>query len=122
MKLIAQLLAVALLAGCHTTANIRIPENTQLYLEERPVEIAADGTVTTRPYFWTSVTGIHYRLEKDGAVVQRGRLPSQFRPASIWWPPYALIYWPFGFADGVKVDLVTGRNAIVYPNNPEPAK
>lgn len=121
MKLVAPLLAVLAVAGCTTTANIRIPENAKLYLEDRPVDVAADGTVQTRPYFWTSAPGIHYRVEKDGAVVQRGRLPSQFRPVSIFWPPYGLIYWPFGFKDDLKADLVTGANAVVYPPGSEPA-
>jgi hypothetical protein len=110
-----------ILAGCTTTANIRVPENTQLYLEGRPVEVAADGTVTTRPYFWTSAPGIHYQLEKDGKVVQRGRLQSQFRPVSIFWPPYGLVYWPFGFKDDTKIDLINGTNAIVYPEDGRPA-
>jgi hypothetical protein len=118
MRLVAQLLAaaaVAAVAGCTTTAHFKVPENTTLYLEERPAGIGADGTVTTRPYFWTSAPGIHYRLEKDGATVQRGRIPSRFRPVSIFWPPYALIYWPFGFLDNTTYDLVKGTNAIVYP-------
>jgi hypothetical protein len=124
MRFVAPLLAAsaaAVIAGCTTTAHFKVPENTTLYLEERPAEIAADGTVTTRPYFWTSAPGIHYRIEKEGATVQRGRIPSQFRPVSIFWPPYALVYWPFGFLDDTTYDLIKGTNAVIYPAAPRSA-
>jgi hypothetical protein len=61
------------------------------------VELTASGTWTTRPFFWTASAGVPYRVEKDGKVVDEGKLSARFRAASIFWPPFALIYWPMGF-------------------------
>lgn len=99
--------------GCSTTGTFVIPEGTDLYINERPqpVEVEADGKVTTRPYFWTSIGippggGIPYRLEKNGETLQQGKLRSVFRPASIFWPPYAIIYWPVGLNPKITYNLV----------------
>lgn len=61
------------------------------------MELTASGTWTTRPFFWTASAGVPYRVEKDGKVVDEGKLSARFRAASIFWPPFALIYWPMGF-------------------------
>ncbi len=29
--------------------------------------------------------------------MQQGKLRARFRVASIFWPPFAIIYWPMGF-------------------------
>ena len=99
--------ALALAAGCSTTATFKIPEKSFLYIHDRPepVVIAPDGTVTSNPFFWTAAPGVKYRLEKDGKVIKEGRIPSAFRPASIFWPPLALIYWPIGFDYNIVNDL-----------------
>lgn len=99
--------AAVLLAGCSTTAEFRLPTGAQVRLDNREQTYSA-GTVKTRPYFWNSAGGIPYRVEKDQKVVQEGRLPARFRPVSIFWPPYALIYWPMGFA-GKCYDLNSGK-------------
>jgi hypothetical protein len=49
------------------------------------------------PFFWTSIIGIEFMLLQDDKIVKKGKLPSEFRIASIFWPPYAYIYWPVGF-------------------------
>ncbi|HEX9397545.1 MAG TPA: hypothetical protein VF943_12505 [Burkholderiales bacterium] len=95
-------------AGCSTTGQFRVPDNSILYVYDRSVEVRKDGKVRTRPFFWSAAGGIAYRLEKDGATVQEGKLDSKFRVASIFWPPFALIYWPMGFRTDVTYDLVTG--------------
>ena len=43
---------------------------------------------------------------KDGTSVKKGILSTSFRVSSIFWPPYAFIYWPMGFRGGVVYDLV----------------
>jgi len=99
------------LFGCSTTGRFVIPPNTQLEVYRRPVTLAADGTVTTRPFFWTAAGippggGIEYRLLDGQKVVKQGRLRAKFRVVSIFWPPYALIYWPMGFNSKITYDLV----------------
>jgi hypothetical protein len=84
-----------------------------LYIYERPqaVNIGADGKVTTAPYFWTAAGmppggGVPYRLEKNGETLKEGKLRAKFRPVSIFWPPFALIYWPMGLNPNITYDLV----------------
>lgn len=102
-----------ILSGCSTHGTFRIPDGSQLYIYERPepVTVEADGTVTTRPFFWTAVgmppySGIPYRLEKDGQTIKEGRLRAKFRVVSIFWPPYAIIYWPMGMNPDITYDLI----------------
>ena len=105
-----------MVAGCTTTGTFKVPDDTDLYIYKRPepVDIKADGKVTTKPFFWTAAgvppeSGIPYRLEKNGEVVKEGRLRTKFRPVSIFWPPAALIYWPMGFNPEITYDLVNDK-------------
>jgi hypothetical protein len=52
----------------------------------------------TRPFFWTSIVGIEYSLIQGDKIAKSGKLPSSFRIWSVFFPPYAVIYWPFGFS------------------------
>lgn len=82
--------------ACSTTAYFKTPPDSKLTVYERPVP---SGTVKTAPFFWTSTTGVPYKLEdKDGKVIRQGKVKSKFRVVSIFWPPFAVIYWPMGFA------------------------
>lgn len=112
-KLMFSLVILSTLAGCSTTGKFVVPENSKLYIYERPepVTVTNDGSVTTKPFFWTAMGlppggGIPYRLEKDGEVLKEGRLRAQLRVVSFFWPPAALIYWPVGFNSNVTYDLV----------------
>ncbi len=112
-KILMVLIMVVGVVGCTTTGKFVVPSGTELYLHERPepVEIGDDGTVVSTPFFWTAMGvppggGIKYRLEKDGEVVKSGRLRAVFRPASIFWPPAATIYWPTGLNPNITYDLV----------------
>ncbi|MGZ5602355.1 MAG: hypothetical protein ACXWFX_17320, partial [Methylobacter sp.] len=72
------------------------------------------GKVTTKPFFWTAAGippegGIPYRLEKGGKVVKEGKLRTKFRTVSIFWPPFAAIYWPMGFNPDITYDLVNDK-------------
>jgi hypothetical protein len=100
-------------AGCSTTGHFKVPEGSQLYIYKRsePVEIKPNGEATTKPFFWTAAGmppdgGIPYRLEKDGQTIKEGRLRTKFRVVSIFWPPFAAIYWPMGFNPNITYDLV----------------
>lgn len=102
-----------ILTGCSTHGTFKVPAGSQLYIYERPepVIIQADGTVTTRPFFWTATGiaphgGIPYRLEKEGQVIKEGRLRTQFRPVSMFWPPFGSIYWPMGMNPNITYDLI----------------
>ncbi len=104
-------LTVCLGAACSTTGHFVIPEGTQLEVYRRPVSLEADGKLTTRPFFWTAAGippdgGVEYRLLSDGTTVKEGRLRAKFRVVSIFWPPYAFIYWPMGLNPNITYDLV----------------
>lgn len=112
-KAISLLVMVFLVVGCTTTGNFKVPDDSKLYIYKRPepVTIDSEGQVTTKPFFWSAMGlppngGIPYRLEKDGETVKEGRLRAKFRVASIFWPPYAIIYWPVGFNPNITYDLV----------------
>ncbi len=101
------------LMGCSTQGKFAIPEGTQLEVYRRPVTVGAGGTVVTKPFFWTAAGippsgGVEYRLLENGKVVQNGRLRAKFRVVSIFWPPFALIYWPMGLNPNITYDLVKG--------------
>jgi hypothetical protein len=110
-KLLFLLAFVVIASGCSTTGTFIVPENTDLYIHKRPepVNIDENGRVTTRPYFWSAAGGVPYRLEKDGEIIKEGRLRSKFRVVSIFWPPYALIYWPMGLNPHITYDLVNDK-------------
>jgi len=94
----ACLLLLALAStGCSTGAWFKLPENTTLVVNERPVE-HPQGLVRTRPYSWGASSGIPYKLKNsESQTVRQGRLKSRFRVPSIIWPPAAIAYWPMGF-------------------------
>jgi hypothetical protein len=108
----ALLTTVALgMVACSTTGRFVIPPGTQLEVYERPVQLQPDGTLTTAPFFWTAAGippggGVKYRLLQGNKVVKEGRLRAKFRPVSIFWPPFALIYWPMGLNGEITYDLV----------------
>ncbi len=110
IKSLLTAIACLVIVGCSTTGTFKVPENSQLYINNsaEAVKIADDGKVVTRPYFWNAAGGVPYRLEKDGEVIDEGKLRAKFRPVSIFWPPYALVYWPMGLNPNITYDLVSG--------------
>jgi hypothetical protein len=104
------------IAACSTTTKVTIPQGAKLYVneEKEPVVIKENGEVTTRPFFWSAIAGIPFRLELNEKTINQGKLEARFRPASIFWPPYAIIYWPVGFAQS-EYDLTKETQ-----NNGEP--
>lgn len=113
MKIIGLSLLVVIITGCTTTGNFKMEEGSKLYIYERPeaVAVSPTGQVTTKPYFWTAAGippggGVPYRLEKDGQTTKEGKLRAKFRVVSIFWPPFALIYWPMGLNSEITYDLI----------------
>lgn len=113
MKKFLILAVILLVTGCSTTGHFKVPEGSSLYIYKRPqpVDIKPNGEVTTKPFFWTAAGmppdgGIPYRLEKNGQTIKEGRLRTKFRVVSIFWPPFAAIYWPMGFNPNITYDLV----------------
>ena len=82
--------------SCSTTSSFKIPPGTKLEIYEREVPAAELSQWTTKPFFWTAAPGVQYKLWKGDELVDEGRISSTFRVASIFWPPFAAIYWPFG--------------------------
>ena len=112
-KILLVCLLAIFAAGCTTTGHFVVPPNSKLYIYKRPdpVTVQPDGTVTTAPYFWTAMGlppggGIPYRLEEEGKPAKEGKLRAKFRVVSIFWPPFALIYWPVGMNPEITYDLV----------------
>lgn len=103
IAMIVALLSFFVLSGCSTSASFKLPPETNLLIKGERVAFEpvpdAEGrpVLKTVPYFWDAFGDINYSLVQNDKVVREGKLPSQFRIVSIFWPPYAYIYWPFGF-------------------------
>ncbi len=94
---IALLLCIVLLtSACSTKAWFKLPEQSTIAINERPQQYH-QGLIKVRPFFWNRAGGVPYTLTSATGSTERGRLRARFRPASIFWPPFALIYWPMGF-------------------------
>ena len=96
------ILMLLVLSGCHTSASFILPPNTDLMINGERVSFDSKDEdnrpkFERTPFFWTSIIGIEFMLLQDDKIVKKGKLPSEFRIASIFWPPYAYIYWPVGF-------------------------
>ncbi len=105
-------MAVLFLSACHTTGNFRVPPGTELSVYRRPpITVPSSGIVKMKPFFWTAAGippggGIPYSLQRNGRVIKEGRLRAKFRVASVFWPPFALIYWPMGMNPDITYDLI----------------
>lgn len=104
MKSRALLVMIVLfvLSGCHTSTSFMLPPNTDLMINGERITLASkneEGRVKFKrsPFFWNSMAGIEYTLLQDDKIVKKDKLPSAFRVASIFFPPYGFIYWPVGF-------------------------
>lgn len=102
IRLLPLLLMLFAFTACQTSAGFMLPPNSSLLINgERVAFNARDENgypkFETRPFFWTSIIGIEYAIVQEEKIVKKDRLPSSFRIASIFWPPYAYIYWPVGF-------------------------
>ena len=110
VDIITVILVSLVISGCSTTGNFKVPDGSELYIYNRPepVNISADGRMTaTKPFFWSAAGGVPYRLEKNGKTIKQGKLQAKFRVVSIFWPPFALIYWPMGLDPSITYDLVS---------------
>jgi hypothetical protein len=122
MKYLISAFALLLCVGCTTTANFKVPANETLMVTDRVVAPDSEGKVTTSPFFWSEAGGIPYRLsDSKGNVVRSGHLKSQFRVTSIFWPPFALIYWPMGFNKN-GYDLTKTGDGYFVVDAPKPSK
>lgn len=114
MKKLFFLIVLLSTVGCHTSGDFIVPEGSKLYLDNRskPVKIReVDGRVRTRPFGWNAMgipphRGVSYRLEKDGETIKEGKLRAKFRASSIFWPPFAILYWPTGLNGEITYDLI----------------
>jgi hypothetical protein len=88
----------AFMSGCSTSAQFIIPDNTYLVVHGKMAKRTEQGVIVkTHPFFWTAFKGIDYQLIRKDSVVREGKMPTGFRIASLFWPPYAILYWPVGF-------------------------
>jgi hypothetical protein len=87
---------VVFLSACGTGTRFVLPEGTRIYLPAKDMTFAP-GKAKSRPFFWNSFGGIDYQLMKEGKTVKEGQLESDFRVTSLFWPPFAILYWPVGF-------------------------
>ena len=101
----------AAFSGCATTGHFTVPVGAQLELDGRPVTVGPDGKVETSPFFWNASGGVPYKMTVNGKVYE-GKVKSQFRVVSIFWPPAAIIYWPMGMrTNDSSYDLVARMKA-----------
>ena len=107
-NLISTLLLALTLVGCSTSTYIKLPENSVLKIKRGDQVAHQEGKLVRPPLSWSSAGGIPYKIEKNGEVIQEGKMRAKFRPASIFWPPAAMIYWPIGFRQNCY-DFTSGK-------------
>jgi len=105
------LVVVALVsaAGCHasTQAKFVIPPGTQLEVNSDVVKVESDGSATMSAFGWG---GARYRLLRDGKPIASGKLATEFRPISLIWPPFGVLYVPKGLNEDKTYDLTAPAN------------
>ncbi|MDX2471329.1 MAG: hypothetical protein QNL04_12220 [SAR324 cluster bacterium] len=116
MKKLLIFIFLLLTASCSVKTSFVVPENTTLTIAGKEVPNEELKEYKRTPFFWNKAGGINYSLEKDGKIVEEGKLKSKFRVVSIFWPPAAAIYWPMGFA-GTNYDLVEHNFPMVQTEN-----
>ena len=93
-------------ASCSTTGHFVLPPGAQLEVNGSVLDVDSEGTAETWPFFWNTTGGVKYRLLENGQPVKEGKLQTAFRVVSIFWPPYAILYWPMGLKGDLVYDLV----------------
>ncbi|HWR72292.1 MAG TPA: hypothetical protein VN604_03900 [Nitrospirota bacterium] len=96
MMILLVVCMVLVLSACSTGTRFVLPADTRVYLPAKDMTFA-EGRAKSRPYFWSSFGSIDYQLLKNGEKIKEGKLESDFRVWSLFWPPFAIIYWPVGF-------------------------
>ena len=107
--------ALACGAGCHasTQAKFVLPPNSELAVNGSPVTVDQDGSATMSAFGWG---GAHYKITRNGKVVGTGTLDTKFRPISLIWPPFGVLYVPKGLDDSHTYDL-TAKTAEQTSSN-----
>ena len=109
-RIAGALALAAVVSGCSTAAYFKLPENSHVEIYKREQQYSA-GLIKTRPFAWSAAGGIPYKItDHSGSVLQEGKLRSRFRVASIFWPPFAIIYWPMGY--GQRCYDLTGATPL----------
>lgn len=98
-KIFLVIMFIVFASGCVTTTSLVLPQGASLHLKNDDKIYENGDTVKRRPIFWNQIRGVPYMMKNpSGEVIETGKLPVKFRISSIFWPPYAEIYWPLGFA------------------------
>lgn len=107
--------------GCSTMGQFKIPPGTTLKVTDREVTVnKGEEGWSTSPFFWSETSGAPYRLyDSSGKVIRSGKLKTHFRVASIFWPPFAIIYWPMGLQKG-EFDLTTAGDGYMVTDDDAP--
>ena len=116
MRIIALLSILIFTVGCSTVGRFNVPKGHDLYVYDQKVPKSQFNYYKRRPLTWGTAAGVRYMLKKDGKVVEKGTLKTQFRVVSIFWPPVALAYWPMGFSR--QTYDFTEENLLVRPTKP----
>ena len=95
--------------GCMTRGHFKLPQDSKLEIYGRKVAPDDDGVITTRPFFWTAAGGVKYKLTEKSGKVKEGKLRVKFRVVSVFWPPFAAIYWPMGLNPNIVYDLINDK-------------
>ncbi|MBA2404895.1 MAG: hypothetical protein H0V66_09010 [Bdellovibrionales bacterium] len=92
------MLFMFVIVSCSTTGKFKVPTGSKLIVEGKPLTEEQTKEYKRAPFFWNASKGIPYMIEKEGKIIDKGNIKSQFRVVSIFWPPFAIIYWPLGFS------------------------
>lgn len=88
---------VFFITGCSTATYVKLPADSTMKLKRGDETPYNEGLISRTPLSWSSAGGIPYKIEQNGEVTKEGKLSAKFRVSSIFWPPFAVLYWPMGF-------------------------
>lgn len=117
----SQVLAVSMamaagVIGCSASTQGRfvLPRNAQLEVNNERVDVQEDGSATMPAFGWG---GARYKVVRDGKTVSSGKLDTKFRPISLIWPPFGVLYVPKGLDEDRTYDLTTDESKAAKPHN-----
>jgi hypothetical protein len=108
-RMCAWIPAIVAIGACHASTHARfvVPANSQLVVNDDPVTVNSDGSAVMSAF---GFGGAHYKIMRAGKEIKSGELDTKFRPISFFWPPFGVLYVPYGLDENHTYDLTKSQD------------